>query len=270
MISDAVHRPTGMAYSEAGNGPAVVLIHGWACDRSFWSKQIEALSGVCRVLAPDLRGHGASSVSEDGYSLALLTEDIRSLCHDLKVGPFVLVGHSMGGMVAQRYALDNPGDLAGLVLVATAAADPENALVSRRIAAESRAEGFRKALLSHSASWFTKDSDPELVAWVQDRMLRTPEHVALQLVKAYGGLDMRPELLALDMPTLVIGARGDASTPVDRSVELSRLIPGANLVIVNGTGHFVQLERPYEVSEALEVFVASLGHVLPLPHEGED
>ena len=55
MISEAVHRATGKAYTEAGDGPAVMLLHGWACDRSFWGEQIEALSGVCHVLAPDLR-----------------------------------------------------------------------------------------------------------------------------------------------------------------------------------------------------------------------
>ena len=260
MISDAVHLATGMAYSEAGDGPAVLLIHGWACERSFWGKQIEALSGVCRVVAPDLRGHGASSVPEAGYSLPQLAQDIRSLCHDLKVAPFVLVGHSMGGMVAQRYALDYPDDLAGLVLVATAAADPENALVSRQIAATTPVEGYRRSFLRHSASWFTSDSDPELAAWVKARMLRTPEHVAMKLVDAYKDMDVRKELSALDVPTLVIGARGDVSTPVDRSVELSRLIPGANLLVVDGTGHFVQLERPDEVNEALMAFLARLGH----------
>lgn len=89
------------------------LIHGWACDRGFWRKQIEALSGVCRVVAPDLRGHGVSSVPEDDYSLGRLAGDIYSLCHDLGATPFVLVGHSIGGMVAQRYALDHPDGPSG-------------------------------------------------------------------------------------------------------------------------------------------------------------
>jgi pimeloyl-ACP methyl ester carboxylesterase len=164
-------------------------------------------------------------------------------------------------MVAQRYALDHHDDLAGLVLVATAAADPEKALVSRRIASATPLEGFRSAFLRYSQSWFTPDSDPDLVLWVEDRMLRTPEHVALKLVDAYGEMDVREELLALDVPTLVIGARGDASTPVDRSVELSQLIPGASLVTGDGAGHFVQLERPDEVNEALMAFLAGLGYL---------
>ena len=261
MTVEGVHKTTGMVYTEAGDGPAVVLVHGWACGRSFWHNQIEALSGVCRVLAPDLRGHGASSVPEDGYSLDRLAGDIHSVCHGLGAVPFVLVGHSMGGMVAQRYALDYPDDLAGLVLVATIAADPEKVLVSRQIASASPGEGFRSAFLRYSASWFTLDSDPEMVLWVEDRMLRTPEHVAMKLVDAYGDMDVREELSALDVPTLVIGARGDASTPVDRSVELSQLIPGANLITVDEAGHFVQLERPDKVNEALMAFLAGLGHL---------
>jgi pimeloyl-ACP methyl ester carboxylesterase len=261
LISERVHQTTGMAYTEAGDGPAVVLIHGWACDRSFWRNQIEALSGVCRVIAPDFRGHGGSSVPEDGYTLARLAGDIHSLCHDLGTAPFVLVGHSMGGMVAQRYALDHPDDLAGLALVATAAADPEKALVSRQIASVSPTEGFRSAFLRYSRSWFTPDSEPDLVLWLEERMLHTPEHVALKLVAAYGEMDVREELLALYVPTLVIGARGDVSTPVDRSVELSQLIPGASLVTVDKAGHFVQLERPDEVNEALMAFLAGIGHL---------
>jgi len=261
LIAEGVHQSTGMAYTEAGDGPVVVLVHGWACDRSFWRNQIEALSDVCRVLAPDLRGHGASSVPEDGYSLAQLAEDIHSMCHDLRAAPFVLVGHSMGGMVAQRYALDHPDDLAGLVLVATTAADPTKALVSRQIASASPVEGFRSAFLRYSASWFTPDSDPDLVLRVEERMLRTPEHVALKLVDAFGDMDVREELSTLHVPALVIGARGDASTLVDRSVELSQLIPGASLVTVDEAGHFVQLERPDEVNEALMAFLARLGHL---------
>jgi 3-oxoadipate enol-lactonase len=137
LISEGVHQSKGMAYTEAVDGPAVVLVHGGACDRNFWRNQIEALSGVCRVLAPDLRGHGAPSVPEDGYSLARLAGDIHSMCHDLGAARFVLVGHSMGGMVAQRYTLDHTDDLSGLALVATTAADSTKDLVSRQIASAS-------------------------------------------------------------------------------------------------------------------------------------
>ena len=117
MIAEGVHKTTGMAYTEAGDGPAVVLVHGWACDRSFWRNQIEALSGVCRVLAPDLRGHGASSVPEDGYSLARLAGDIHAVCHDLGAAPFVLVGHSMGGSAVTMFAAARSDRLHTLALL---------------------------------------------------------------------------------------------------------------------------------------------------------
>lgn len=94
-------------------------------------------------------------------------------------------------------------------------------------------EGFRSVFLRYSVSWFAPDSHPDLVLWVENRMLRTPDHVALKLVDAYGDMDVREELSTLDEPTLVIGAHGDASTPVDRSVELSELISGASLVTVD-------------------------------------
>ena len=250
---------TDIAYTVRGSGRTVVLLHGWTCNRRFWREQVAALQCVHRLLALDLRGHGDSGVPDRGYTLERLAEDVHEVIERLAIGPAVMVGHSMGGMVAQQLAFCHPEDVSGLVLVATVAADPDAGLVSRRIAAEAAAEDYRTAFLNHFPAWFPVGADPCLVEWTRSEMLRVPERVAISLVRAYQDLDFRPRLRDLRVPTLVIGAGGDSSTPVDRSREIACLVPGAVLVVIEGARHFVQLERPGEVNEAIMKFLSERG-----------
>ena len=91
-----------LAHSLSGDGPAVVLLHGWMCSRRFWREQVPLLSRPNRVLALDFRGHGKSEVSEGGYTIEQLAEDVHAVMRALNATPAVLVGHFMGGMVAQQ------------------------------------------------------------------------------------------------------------------------------------------------------------------------
>ena len=248
-----------LAYTLAGNGPPVVLLHGWCCNKRFWREQTPVLAGGHRVFAPDFRGHGESDVPAGGYTLDRLAEDVYAVMAGLGMPQATLVGHSMGGMVAQRLALDHPDAVAGLVLIATAAADPDGSLLSRRILEDTPALGYAEAFGRHSPGWFPSDFDTDLRRWVSAKMLRVPESVALALVRDYHDLDYRADLPSVHAPTLVIGAIADPSTPVARSEEVAALIPGSELVVIKGAGHFVHLERPREVNEALLEFLARHG-----------
>ena len=176
-----LHGDVRLAYTLKGAGPTTVLIHGWACNRRFWKEQIPALARSHRVLALDLRGHGDSEVPDHGYTLSQLAEDVHTLIGDIGLGPVTVVGHSMGGMVAQEMALSYPDDLSALVLVATTAADPEHTLISKRIADNARELGFRAAFLREFPGWFSPNASRELVEWAKEQMLLTPERVALDL-----------------------------------------------------------------------------------------
>ena len=244
-----------MAYTLRGNGPPVVLLHGWACNRRFWQSQAEALSADHLVLAPDFRGHGESDVPAGGYTLERLAEDAHEIMSAMNMAPAAVVGHSMGGMVAQRLAVSHPQDLSALVLVATAAADPDGRLISGRIASETLETGYHAAFRRYFPGWFPSDGDPALTEWVRSQMLRTPERVALGLVEDYKNFDFRDDLPGIRVPTLVVAASSDASTAPARSEEIARLIPGARLAVIERAGHFVQLERPVEVTVALQEFL---------------
>ena len=254
-----LHGDVRLAFTLKGAGPTTVLIHGWACNRRFWKEQIPALARSHRVLALDLRGHGDSEVPDHGYTLSQLADDVHTLIGDIGLGPVTVVGHSMGGMVAQEMALSYPDDLSALVLVATTAADPEHTLISKRIADNARELGFRAAFLREFPGWFSPNASRELVEWAKEQMLLTPERVALDLVRSYGPVDFRGRLAEVRVPTLVIGASGDISTTAFRSREIAALIPSARLVVLEGSGHFVQLERPTETNTAIQRFLSETG-----------
>ena len=247
-----------LGYSLTGSGPPVVLLHGWCGDRAFWRHQTASLSESYRVLSLDFRGHGDSDAPRGGYTLAQLAEDVVTATTALGDSPAAVVGHSMGGMVAQRLAIDHPNTVGALALVATAAADPDDALISARILEDSAVLDYREAFERHSPRWFAADADPTVKEWALSRMRSVPERVALELVRDYRGLDFRAELPSIKAPTLVIGANADVSTRAERSDEIAAAILGAKLVLVEAAGHFVQLERPAEVNGALTEFLGSV------------
>jgi 3-oxoadipate enol-lactonase len=245
-----------MAYSICGSGDPVILLHGWACNSSFWHHQISVLAKTHQVIAIDFRGHGQSSIPQSGYTIARLTADIRELIVQLELSPAIVIGHSMGGMVAQQYAILHPEDVNRLILIATAANATGKVLISVAIADESKKTDYCQSFNTHFSHWFTSNSSPQLMSWVRDQMLQTPEEVALNLVDSYRGLDLRSRLPSINLPTLVIGARGDTSTPPTASEVIARLIPEARCIVIDGAGHFVQLERPDEVNNAIREFVS--------------
>ncbi len=245
-----------MAYSICGSGDRVILLHGWACNSSFWHHQISVLAETHQVIAIDFRGHGQSSIPQTGYTIARLTADVRELIVQLELSPSIVIGHSMGGMVAQQYAILHPEDVNRLILIATVANDTGKALVSVTIADEAKKTDYRHAFKTHFSHWFTSNSSPKLMSWVRDQMLQTPEEGVLSLVASYRDLDLRSRLPGINLPTLVIGARGDTSTPSTASEVIARSIPGARCILIDGAGHFVQLERPDEVNNAIREFVS--------------
>ena len=125
--------PIELYYEDHGTGQPVVLIHGYPLDGSSWEKQTQALLDAgFRVVTYDMRGWGESGAAENGYSIAVLADEATALIEHLALGEYVLIGHSMGGKVAQLVASKNPPGLAGLVLVAPATPTPSPCLPRRR------------------------------------------------------------------------------------------------------------------------------------------
>ena len=245
-----------LAYSLCGQGAGVVLLHGWMCNRSFWQRQCRELAGRnFRCLAVDFRGHGDSDAPAGGYSIQQLAAEVSTMMAALEFGPAVIVGHSMGGMVAQHFCLERPEQTAALALVATIASDAEDRLISKRIASDATRMGFQRAFDRHFDAWFAPGAPESVRGWVKRRMRSTSDELGLQLVGDYSHFDLTGRLGEIRHPTLVIGTRADDSAPPAQSLRLAELIPGARLALIEDCGHFPMLEKPELLSRALLPFL---------------
>jgi pimeloyl-ACP methyl ester carboxylesterase len=245
-----------LAYTLCGKGAGVVFLHGWMCNRTFWRRQYEELAGRnYRCLAIDFRGHGDSEAPPGGYSIQQLAGDVGATMASLGLERAVIVGHSMGGMVAQHFCLERPERTAALVLVATIASDPEDRLISKRIASDARPMGFPRAFDRHFDAWFAPGTPKSVRRWVKTQMRSTPEDLGRALVGAYSRFDLTRRLGEIQAPTLVIGTRSDDSAPAGQSRRLAELIPGAQLALIEDCGHFPMLEKPQQLSRKLLPFL---------------
>lgn len=189
-----------------------------------------------------------------GYPLGRLADDVSAVIENLGIDRAVLIGHSMGGMVAQEFCKNFSRSVSGLVLVTPIAADLQNRLISKRIEKDNMSLGFRVAFLNHFNGWFAVQTDPAIVDWVREEMLKTPENVGLKLMRAYSRFDLREHLPDFRMPCLVIGARDDTSAVPAEPQTLAGLIPGSGLVMIDACGHFSMLEKPEEFENLLDEF----------------
>jgi pimeloyl-ACP methyl ester carboxylesterase len=112
----AVLSEVRMHYMRAGSGPPVVLLHGWPQNCEAWRDIVGPLSRDYTVIAPDLRGFGATSKPQDGYDCNTVANDIYELARHLELGPIRLVGHDWGAAVAYSYAAQHPEDVAALAV----------------------------------------------------------------------------------------------------------------------------------------------------------
>ncbi len=232
--------------------PPVVPVHGAGGSGDKWQGQLEALAaGGYRAMAIDLPGHGGSGGEGlrriDGYRDVVL-----DFVDELRLDPLVLVGHSMGGAIAQAFALAYPDRLVGLALVGTGAKlrvhpDILTAHARGEVSPDFVAAGFR----AHP--------EPELIRREAEVLRRTPADVRYGDFLACDAFNAVELVGEIRVPTLVLVGREDRMTPVKYSQFLAERIADSRLVIVEGAGHYVMLEQPAEVNRALLDFLADLG-----------
>jgi pimeloyl-ACP methyl ester carboxylesterase len=145
----------GTAYIESGDGPVLVLIHGVGLNASVWTPQIEAFAGRCRVIAYDTLGHGGSAVPPANASLAHYAAQLGSVLDALVVERAVLLGHSMGALIATLYAIEQPERVDALIAANPVYRRPADQLATSRARARAlEEEGAEAALDEALARWF--------------------------------------------------------------------------------------------------------------------
>ncbi len=240
-----------IAYEERGKGTPVVLLHGWNATSKQWLHNLKALAQRHRVIAPDLPGHGDSEEGDLSCDLDGMADFLESFGKALRLAPFHLVGHSLGGCVALRYAATRPATVKKLVLVSTP---------TRRASI-----GLRAYLpgLPHLVSVAYRYRSEALLKWMFYRGLHKPEYQDLAFVRANvraamknsrlalaamartaRGLDLTEELRACGNPTLIVFGDKDKSVNPREALRQKRELPNPYLAMINGSGHCPHCERP--------------------------
>lgn len=237
---------------ETSREPTVIFVHGAGGAQEQWRFQLRHLGPRWNALAVDLPGHGASQGS--GYrTIGEYREFTRDLLEALGIDRAVLVGHSMGGGIAQSFALAYPSRLAAMVLVGTGA----RLRVHPEIFAAIRCGGLAEAGQLISRWAYSRSAMPATVAQGAEAFSRNRASVLEGDFLACDAFDVMPEIPAIRVPTLVLCGKDDRLTPMKYARFLRQRIPGAVLASVPEAGHMVMLEKPAEFNRRLAEFLGA-------------
>ena len=247
-------------------GPLVLLLHGVGGGREAWgaagsdSGAALAAAGFTAV-AVDFPGYGLSRPVQP-YDLAGMAAALAQLVAWLGLGPAVLVGHSMGGMVAQELAARTPQAVAGLVLASTSPAfgkpggDWQRDFLQSRFAPLDAGAGMAGLAAQLVPAMLPPDAPASVRAGAQVLMAGVPEATYRSAVAALVAFDRRAQLPLIAVPTLVITGELDKTAAPEVARKMAERIPGALLQTVPGAGHLLPMEQPQAFNTALLSFLA--------------
>ncbi|KIT16257.1 alpha/beta fold hydrolase [Jannaschia aquimarina] len=243
--------------AEAG-APEVAFIHALGAGLWAWEGVAERLPRDWGLTLYDMRGHGLSGGA--GPRLADHAADLLALAPK----GAILCGLSIGGQIAMRAALDEPGRIRGLVLCATAAKIGDAARYSER-AARVRREGMALFAREQVRRWFSEGfaaAHPEIVAGARHALSAQPVEGYTAACAAIGATDLTPDLARLALPCLCLGGGQDPSTGPDTIRALAAALPNARAEVLDGVGHLPPVEAPDVVANLIAGFCAGL-HSVP-------
>lgn len=251
-------------YEVVGTGsPAIVFVHGWSCDRTYWKAQIEHFAKAHQVVAVDLAGHGDSGLARKDWTIPAFGADVGAVLEALDLRGAVLVGHSMGGPVILEAARLAPDRVAALIPVDTLAE------VENRMSPEAR-EGFLAPIRADFRAatdgfvrqyMFTKRSDPKLVDDIARDMAKAPPEVAIPAMESLFSYDEAAALARVTIPVRLLNAD---NFPTDLAAA-RRHKPDVELTVMPRVGHFLMAEDPEEFNRLLARAVRELTSGAPAP-----
>ncbi|MGH2820933.1 MAG: alpha/beta fold hydrolase [Actinomycetota bacterium] len=259
----------------------IVFVHGSTLRTDAWHYQMLGIEGR-RLIFYDLRGHGLSRPKGDGgYHISRLADDLHAVLDDCRLQQAVLVGHSVGGMIALELCKSRPEVLGapvkGLILLnSTHRPAIETIIGGAAVAQLERAvrrpfdllgrhsthiDRFRRVVKpSDAVFWgvavaaFGANASPRQVDFTYDMIAETPADVIFDLIKCYRDFNVTDHLSRIRVPALVVSGTHDRLTVTEASRQLAERLPEAELALLEGCGHMSMLERHAEVNEMIEEF----------------
>ena len=240
-----------LAYIRRGKGTPLELIHGYPLDHTSWNEVAPLLENEFDVIAPDLRGFGQSTTVETPYTILDMADDLAGLLDHLGIDKVALAGHSMGGYVALAFAKKYPQRVTGLGLVSSQAVADSPEGKDRRY--QTAADVAQKGVGIVADAMTPKlSADTRVQAFVRTVIEQQKKSAVIGALKAMAEReDLMPHLSTVTFPVVLIHGNADMLIPIERAKEMKALLPSAQFVELQGTGHMLMMEFPNETAEGL-------------------
>ncbi|HSW72535.1 MAG TPA: alpha/beta hydrolase [Chlamydiales bacterium] len=242
-----------------GNKPPVILLHGLMTSGGCWTPLARTLEEDYDIFMPDARGHGSSTVPDRGYRYDILAADVLGLIEALGLTTPILLGHSMGGLMASVVASQNPDLLRGLVLVDPPFLTPKQ----QHEVYESDVKDQHRQILNRSMEDYLvelrirqRNRSPELIELFAQARFQTSIHAFEILTPPYP--DYRQLISSLSIPSLLVigGVNGIVSSTM--AAELVGINPSLKFIQIEEAGHAIPFDQPERFSAAIKAFLSSI------------
>jgi pimeloyl-ACP methyl ester carboxylesterase len=247
----------GTHYRRLGSGAPVVLIHGVGADLEMWEPVAERLAPLHDVVRYDMLGHGASAKPPGPYGLDDFVDQLQRLADKLDLSKFVLAGFSMGGLVAQAFALAAPARIERLVLLNTVfdRSPPERAAAEARVRGVLNG-GHEAGIAAALERWFTpafRAARPEVIGSIRRRLEANdlPAYAAAYGVFATADRALAERIGSIAVPTMVVTGAEDQRSTAAMAMAMAQRLPHGRCHIIPGQRHMTPLEVPDLVSEII-------------------
>ena len=247
----------------AKDKPALVFSNSLGSDLRMWDPLVPLLADNFRLIRYDTRGHGLSEAPPPPYSAGTLARDVAGLLDRLRIDPAVVCGLSVGGLIAQQFAIDFPDRVRALVLCDTGARIGTVESWEERIGVV-RQKGLGVLVEPSMARWFSEDfrrRHSDQVRGYASMVARTSVDGYLGTCSALRDTDLTQAVQSIHKPTLVLCGELDIATPPDLARQLANLIPAARLQIIANAAHISSVEQPGQMAESIKNFLREVHSV---------
>jgi pimeloyl-ACP methyl ester carboxylesterase len=253
-----------VCYRSFGSGKtAMLFLSGWGCDTSLWANQVPALVPYSRVLLVDLPGHGSSDKPDIAYTPDLFTRAVHAVVEHARASKVVVVGHSMGGMVAYEFACRWPEKTIALIWVDGTFSIPvevdEQIAGLRKRAEEFRSPDYQEKVRQFIEQLYVPETPTPVREKVTGAILSTPQHVLAGCMEGLAD----PRFFEHDTLDIAAFAIFSSFWNPERFIGIfKKSLPRLQYEVLTGVGHYPMLEKPDQVNAALARFAASIQHLI--------
>lgn len=240
-----------------GSTSRTILAHGgWIGSWELWTEPFAHLSKTWQTVAYDHRGSGVTIAPAESITMENMVSDIFAVMDKLGIEKCVLAGESAGGMVVTNAVLQQPNRFDGLILVDATlhneAGKNDNFIRGLKSNYEMTCAGFVDACVPESEPDFSA-----IRSWGKKILARAASDSAIRLLEYSYGIDLRPSLADIQIPTLILHGTQDVIVPPSESEYAASQIPNSTLHLFKGAGHVPTMTRPRELAEEIDIFFSS-------------